>query len=110
MLHATPMPSTSTWAHLLADYTVDDLAHAASISRQEQPCAVTAWNARWLIRTDTTTAVAKRNVVLRCLDQRNIVVLQETHWTDQANAMWETLFPATCVAATNARPGPKGGP
>ena len=110
ILHATPLPPAPTWALLLADLTVDDLAQAAQESNQHRTCDVVAWNARWLVRTDTSTAGAKRNIVLRCLDQRNIVVLQETHWTEQTQALWETLFPGTQVVATNARPGPKGGP
>ena len=102
------MPGNATWGSLLGNATLSDLC-AASATPQARP-DVASWNARWLLRTNTAKAAAKRNVILQALGQKAIVVLQETHWTPQAEAMWETLFPGSKIFSTPARPGPKGGP
>ena len=109
-LEGTPLPIGCTWARLCANRTVSDL-----VSRIQAPApgclpTVTTWNVRWLHRTSTTTAAAKRTAILRRLQVGDIVLLQETHWTLESQAIWAGLFPAATVASAPSRLGPADGP
>ena len=108
-IHGTEMPVGPTWGELVGNCTVDELAAKVTAQIGAGGVAITSWNARWIVRTGTAKAAAKREQILKAIDRKDVVVLQETHWDDSDTARWRTLLPGVQVVSTPARAGPAGG-
>ena len=72
--------------------------------------SIASWNVRWAVSPHTPQAAAKREQLRRWLEAGRIVLLQETHWRPEDEAIWRTLLPAATVVASPAVNGPRGGP
>ena len=70
---------------------------------------VFTWNVRWLVDPLAAAASSKRAVVLRAVLRGDVALLQETHWDEQAAAIWASSFPGCTVKASPAILGPDGG-
>ena len=53
-------------------------------------------------------SILKRQRIRRWLDAGKIILLQGTHWEASAFAVWENLFPATTIIASEADNGAGG--
>ena len=59
---------------------------------------LSSWNARWLLDPHSDAAAGKRAVIARLLAQGRVVALQETHWSDDADAaVWEGALPGATL-------------
>ena len=105
----TTPPRSCTWERLCSNVTLANLvAKIKDWKKADQtPCS---WNVRWLVDPNTHIATVKRAIILKALMAGKVVCLQETHWTMEAAAIWEGLFPGCRCVQSSARPGPNGGP
>ena len=107
-LHDTEPPRDATWALLAAQLRLSDIL--PKLTSTTISCPVVSWNVRWLVAPNTPVAAAKRAVILRALGTGKAVCLQETHWKNDDQALWEILFPTYDVHSSPAILGPSGGP
>ena len=108
-LRGTRPPPRATWGALVAGVTTGDVVEAVRRSAGGG-IKIATWNVRWLRNHHTQLAAAKRAAILRLLGEGCIVLLQETHWTPECLATWESSFPGCRVVSSCARVGPLGGP
>ena len=76
-------------------------------SREEGPGFV-SWNVRWLIDPHSVQNIPKRQRIRRWLDAGKVILLRETHWETADLKVWENLFPAATIIASEAVDGAGG--
>ncbi|MFM7987974.1 MAG: endonuclease/exonuclease/phosphatase family protein, partial [Candidatus Fonsibacter sp.] len=67
-----------------------------------------SWNVRWLVSPHSPQGIAKKARIQRALAAGKMVLLQETHWDEQAAGIWGGLFPGTRVQYSVDRSGRQG--
>ena len=109
VLHGSAVPRGATWGDLLDGATLEQLLAAARAGLAVTGLAIASWNVRWAVSPHTPQAAAKREQLRRWLERGRPVLLQETHWRREDEAVWRTLLPAATVIAATATDGPRGG-
>ena len=97
ILHKTPIPNGATWARLIAG-----LINALEERSGTEGSGFVSWNARWLVDARSVQNVPKKQRIRRWLDAGKVVFQQEMHWETVDLAVWETLFPAATIIASEA--------
>ena len=108
ILHQTSVPSGATWADLIAEHTPEDLPNALKGRSGTEGPGIASWNVRWLIGPHSVQNILKRQRIRRWLGAEKIILLQETHWETSGLAVWENLFPAATIIASEAANGAGG--
>ena len=109
LLWGGELPRGATWGSLTGGKVLDDLLATLRGADSAESWRVAAWNLRWAVSPHTQQAAAKRELVRRWLEAGRAVLLQETHWSREDEAVWAPLFPTARLHATPAVPGPRGG-
>ena len=102
------VPSGATWADLIAEHTPEDLLNALKERSGTEGPGFAPWYVRWLIDPHSVQNILKRQRIRRWLDAGKIILLQETHWETSDLAVWENLFPAATIIASEAANGAGG--
>ena len=110
LVRGSAVPPGATWARLCQGFTLQDLVQRIRDSSHCDDLRISTWNVRWLVSPNTDKAAAKRSILVQLLLDGHVVLLQETHWTDQSAAQWGGHFPTASVISSSSRPGPRGGP
>ena len=107
-LHQTPVPHATTWADLIAGHTPEDLLAAVRDRNAAEGPGFASWNVRWLVDPHSAQNIRKRQRIRRWLDAGKVTLLQETHWETADLAVWENMFPAATIVASEADRGAGG--
>ena len=108
ILHQTPVPNGATWADLIAEHSPEDLVNALKGRNGAEGPGLLPWNVRWLIDPRSVQNTLKRQRARRWLDAGKVILLQETHWETTGLTVWENLFPAATIIASEAVDGAGG--
>ena len=108
ILHQTPAPNGATWSDLIAEHTPADLLATLKDRCATEGPGFAPWNVKWLVDPHSVQNILKRQRIRRWLDAGKITLLQETHWETSDLAVWETLFPAATIVASEAASGAGG--
>ena len=63
---------------------------------------------RWLVDPHSAQNIRKRQRIRRWLDAGKVTLLQETHWETADLVVWENMFPAATIVASEAHRGAGG--
>ena len=108
ILHQTPVPHATTWSDFIAERTPANLLAALRERSASEGPGFASWNVRWLVDPHSVQNILKRQRVRRWIDAGKIILLQETHWETADLAVWENMFPAATIVASEADRGAGG--
>ena len=110
LLRGTPPGPGETWGSLLAGGGWSELCRALRTGNSAAGLRLASWNLRWMVSPHTAQNAAKRDAIRQWLEAGRTVLLQETHWTPEDQAVCGACFPAAQLFAAPAVLGPRGGP
>ena len=86
------LPARLTWRTLLGDLSAAT-SEATNLLLADRPqggkASVISWNARWLVDQISSITQAKRTLITSLLAKGYIVCVQETHWSETDEALWQ---------------------
>ena len=110
LLRGIPPGPGETWGSLLTGCGWSELCRALRTGNSAAGLRLASWNLRWMVSPHTAQNAAKRNAIRQWIEAGRTVLLQETHWSPEDQAVWGACFPAAQLFAAPAVQGPRGGP
>ena len=110
LLRGIPPGPGETWGSHLTGCGWSELCRALRTGNSAAGLRLASWNLRWMVSPHTAQNAAKRNAIRQWLEAGRTVLLQETHWSPEDQAVWGARFPAAQLFAAPAVQGPRGGP
>ena len=82
LLQRTPVPAGATWDALMHGTDAQALLAALAPTAEVTVRGIVTWNVRWMVDQHSMTSRDKFVRVKGWLDTGNVVLLQETHWSE----------------------------
>ena len=108
ILHQTPVPNGATWSDLIAEHTPEDLLAALKGSKRNRRARLRFVECTLAYRSTFGTKYPEAPAHQKVVRRWEITLLQETHWEASDLAVWENLFPAATIVASEADNGAGG--